>query len=315
MASSSKGKIFFAEITKGYVIKVLIDVLSDEIPRPIFRISPNGLHIREMNDKGHILVDVDFPRNHFDNFKCSEDEIIFDANFRHLKGLTKSIKKKDTVFLCIERDDPSQFKIVSRSNDRKIGSRTHIGTEQFVINYITEPLPPSELPEIAQVEEEDGSLSEVNVYSHPVIISSADYREIKKLLGLGKIIKIKIQDTNYISFSSDCGGVMGSQQEFGEIVVDEDDDELPEMFESEYNMNGFTMLMKLPGLCSKMQFYAPQIKGYPLKVVVQAGILGGTLGDISIYIKDIHMIAFEDTQRQQKECPVVEPKTRGRKRK
>ena len=75
---------------------------------------------------------------------------------------------------------------------------------------------------------------------------------------------------------------------------DEDEEEIKGWYEAEFYMNIFNMLMKLPGLCTQMQFYAPKAERYPLKIKMQAG----GLGTISIYIKDRIQIAHEQTERE-----------------
>lgn len=81
----------------------------------------------------------------------------------------------------------------------------------------------------------------------------------------------------------------------------DEDDEIKGWYEAEFNMNIFSLLMKLPGLCSQMQFYAPKIERYPLKISMQAG----TLGEITIYIKDKKQIAVEETQRDQRQADEI----------
>jgi len=43
-----------------------------------------------------------------------------------------------------------------------------------------------------------------------------------------------------------------------------------------------------------MEFYSPRVECYPLKIGMNAGFLG----DIKIFIKDIHQIAFEESLLQ-----------------
>ena len=88
--------------------------------------------------------------------------------------------------------------------------------------------------------------------------------------------------------------VEGSDEE-EDYSEDDEDEEIKGWYEAEFNMNVFGLLMKLPGLCTQMQFYAPKIERYPLKIGMQAG----TLGEITVYIKDKKQVAIEQTQREQ----------------
>lgn len=85
-----------------------------------------------------------------------------------------------------------------------------------------------------------------------------------------------------------------SEEEEEEGYKTDEDDEIKGWYEAEFYMNIFNMLMKLPGLCTQMQFYAPKANRYPLKIKMQAG----GLGTISIYIKDRIQIAHEQTERE-----------------
>ena len=117
------------------------------------------------------------------------------------------------------------------------------------------------------------------------------------MLTVGKVVKVEMQGNNHISFDSDLG-VCGARLEFGKIHESDDDEEeedVPPIYTEEFLMNMFSFLMKLPGLCTQMQFFSPTVKRYPLKV----SMLAGSLGKINVYIKDRHQIAYEETQTQQ----------------
>jgi hypothetical protein len=49
----------------------------------------------------------------------------------------------------------------------------------------------------------------------------------------------------------------------------------------------FSPLVKLPGLCEQMEFFAPLFDSFPLKVSVNASHDSGT---ISVYLKDTQQI-------------------------
>lgn len=94
---------------------------------------------------------------------------------------------------------------------------------------------------------------------------------------------------------------------------DDEDEEIKGWYEASFPMNIFNVLMKLPGLCTQMQFFAPRDSRFPLKVRVQAGILG----PMTIYIKDTIQIAYEQTQREEERRKKEEnaPKTATKKKK
>ena len=75
-----------------------------------------------------------------------------------------------------------------------------------------------------------------------------------------------------------------------------DEDKIKGWYNAKFDMTIFSLLMKLPGLCTQIEFYAPKIERFPLKISMQAGILG----EITIYIKDKKQIALEKQLCQEK---------------
>jgi len=65
------------------------------------------------------------------------------------------------------------------------------------------------------------------------------------------------------------------------------------IFRAEYYSTSLNKLVKLPGLCAQMQFYAPQIPQYPLMIEMTAVQGGNSLGKVRVYIKDIKQIIYE----------------------
>jgi len=81
------------------------------------------------------------------------------------------------------------------------------------------------------------------------------------------------------------------------------------IYRAKFSMDKFDQIAKLPSLSNQLQFFAPMIQGYPLKI--KAGI--GTIGTIMIYIKDMTQIIYEKSLSQQDEEVVdVAPKQRRR---
>ena len=68
------------------------------------------------------------------------------------------------------------------------------------------------------------------------------------------------------------------------------------IYTAEFNSSLFNHLVKLPGLCNQMQFYAPTEDLFPLRIRMEAGLLG----TVDVYIKDIKTLEYdEDIVRQQ----------------
>jgi hypothetical protein len=310
MASTVKRKKFYAAATKGYTLKVTFDSLTMSMPRTTFRVTPEGFFHRKPDEREHILWDVAFPRENFASYVCKE-ELVFSLNLKHLQKMVRNIKKKDSVVLFIEKKNPDKLYIAIRPSITHSEHESRVETAFVNITYLEDTEPPMDLPEI-YVEDDE----EINVYNHPKVVDSTVFQKMKKMTTVGKIVTIEMQKGNYISFCGDNGDLYGSKLECGEIIEstdgeeeedeESDDDEIEGWYEAEFHMRTFSALMKLPGLCTQMQFYAPKIERYPLKVRVQAG----TMGPITVYIKDRKQVAIEQTRRDQHQAE----KTKKRKR-
>ena len=320
MASTTKGKIFYAEATKGYALKVMIDSLALMMPRTTFRVTKKGFFHRKTDEIKQILIDIDLPRKNFRTYRCKKD-ILFSVNLKHMQKLVRNVKKKDSVIIYINRNCTDKLGIAIRPSGSTSGHNSLLETDRVKICMIEECEMQVDLPE--------------DFYYQPKVIDAAAFQKMKKMTTVGKSVTVKIQESNYISFYSDNGELYDSEIQFGEIIYggntddesgsdedksecesegEEDDDEESEKnsdsdsdsdsddgeeikgwYEAEFNMSVFSLLMKLPGLCSQMQFYAPTIERYPVKIGMQAG----TLGEIKIYIKDAKQLAIEQTENDQ----------------
>jgi hypothetical protein len=84
------------------------------------------------------------------------------------------------------------------------------------------------------------------------------------------------------------------------------------MFSAPFHSSNLNKLIKLPGLCTQMQFYAPLIQNYPLKIEVNTGQGGYTLGVIQVFIKDANQLDFEAALANETEVTVTSTKPKGK---
>jgi hypothetical protein len=319
---STKSKIFYADISKGFIIKVLVDALvAGSLQRGCFRLDQDGIKLRQSDQGSTILYDVDLMRKNMKNYVCTKPQTI-SVNLKHMQGLLKNVKKKDSLTMYIESAAPGTLIICikqERENNRVENNKIAYQEER---SYALTDLP-------------DGG------YAYPMVITSTDFQKIKRLTSIAKTITITMQSNRYLSFNSDAGIVFDSELAFGEKVEPEStqdgaeessdseisnynedeiqwltdgedsDDEVQEnlnTFTSNYYSSILNKLVKLPGLCSQMQIYAPQVPRYPLMIEASAGQSGYTLGTIKVFIKDVGQITYEASMTNESDMIVTKKK-------
>lgn len=347
---SSKGKLFYCEISKGYIIKVIVDSLTGPLQRGYFIIDNNGIRLRQQDTGNTVLYDIDLPRKNLKGYVCKKP-LVISVNLKHLQGQLKNVKKKDALILFINSSNGAQsigkFSVSIRPDGSKKGTRTETNSivYQEETNYVLEPLPPGG-------------------YSYPMVIDATDFQKIKRLTQIGKTINVIMQGDNYLSFKCDQGVVLDSELEFGEFQsrdtnkdicktcgeniydscwctcekcneylcdcycecsacgeylvecsCENEGNKVTDIFTADYYSNILSKLVKLPGLCTQMQFYAPHVEGYPLKIEANAGQTNYTLGTIQVYVKDAFQIAHEESLKNEEESmAAVKPKGKGKKK-
>lgn len=293
--------IFYGEVVKGYIIKTLIDVLVGSFNRTPFSITEKGLYIRDCDKNRSILFNIELHREKFIKYKC-ENDIFFSANVKHIQRLIRNLKKKDSLILGIRRSAPEILCIVI-CPARKI-ENTNYRSETADIRIQLETNPSLV------------SLPNAEVYKFPYVIDASEFQKVKRISSVAKLIKVVIQGDSYLGFICDkeiystalhFGDQPNLEEKDAESSEDdsgnesqEDGDEIvtssKHIYNAEFNSSLFNHLVKLPGLCTQMQFYAPTEDLFPLRIRMEAGLLG----NVDVYIKDIKTLAYdEEIVRQQ----------------
>jgi len=322
----NSGMIFYGEASKGFIVKVMIDTLCGSLQRGNFSIDKTGVRLRQSDPGCTILYDIDLPRKNFKGFKCQRPMVI-SVNLKHMQGLLRNVKKKDSIAMFIDKNHPEKFFITIRpeGNRRNTRFETNSIVYQEEKDFVFQDLPEGH-------------------YGFPMVIEAADFQKIKRLTTIGKMINVIIQKDNYLSFKCDAGVIYDSNLGFGELQTSTnercecEEGTEPEdcyccceicneylcdcyceceicneylcncscgsedkVFAAQYYSHMLTKLVKLPGLCTQMQFYAPNIHRFPLKIEVNAGQGGFTFGTIRVFIKDVEQISQEESMKNEDE--------------
>lgn len=252
---------FKAKTNEGYTVKVLSELLQNNVRIACLIINEKGITMRMMDSHRYILIDIVLKNTNFNIYDISGNEMYLGINLGHFYKMLKSIKKKDALLLSIDDNNPDDLKLTvfPKENNRIVSSNVRIQTVQ----HISIPLPEG--------------------YDNPVIIPSGDYqRTLKDMSNIGETLTIAMKKYS-LTISCAAQGIYSREVLFGEL-----DDESPEYYRESFNIEQFSRILKISGLSKNLQVFRGS-KDRPLLIVSQIG----QLGTISIYIKSQEHIRIE----------------------
>jgi len=256
--------LFKAKTQEAYVIKILAEILSNNIKTGCFVIDENGISLRMMDSHKTILIDVILNAEKFMIYKFNTKKMHIGINLAHLFRLIRSIKKKDSIELFIEEKSPTDLgiRVIPKENNRTTTSSIKIQS----IQNLDIDIPTG--------------------YSKPIIINSSDFQKmIKEMSNIGSVVKVSA--SNYkIEFNCNAGGILKRKVQFGENDDDDDDKDAFNEYSQDFITEQLCKVNKLSGLGSNIQIYT----GKPLKIISNVG----NLGTIDIFIKSKEQIEMEN---------------------
>lgn len=261
--------IFKAKTHCAYTIKILAELLQNNIKTACFEIDHNGVKLCMMDHHRTILIQVTLESENFTLYKFrSEDKLFLGINLNHFHKMLKSIKKKDSMQLFINSDSPNDLgiKVIPKENNR-------ITTSYVKIQGI----------QTLDIDIPGG-------YDKPIIVPSSEYQKMcKDMAHIGNVINVVARNF-HIKFLCNTGGVMKRSVEFGEMGDSDDEEEEEENvleYDAEFDTDQLSRITKMAGLGTNIQIYP--MEGQPL--LFRSAI--GSLGKISIYIKSKDIIEKE----------------------
>jgi proliferating cell nuclear antigen PCNA len=260
--------VFKAETSDAYHIKVLAEILANNIKTGYFDITNDGIYLRMMDNPRHTLIDLFLDSKSFTVYKFKSSENIHAGlNMSHFHKMLKSIKKKDTIQLIIEENDLTQLKI------RTIPKETNASISSSYIKIQDTQNLDIDLPEN---------------HNRPIIILSSEFQKMcKNTLNMSNIVQVDVKNS-HIKFTCDAEGVMKRTVEFGGIESEDSDDENTEDYYSQrFTSEHLSRITKISGLASTIQIF-PSLTDLLFSSNV------GELGKISIYIKSKEQIEKEE---------------------
>lgn len=260
--------IFSAKTQDAYCIKLLGELLQNNIRTACFELDQKGIKLTMMDTHRHMLIDLVLDCENFSIYKFKQEKTYIGINLNHLHKMLKNIKKKDSLTLFIDSDNPDDLgiRVYPKENTRVTTSYIKIQS----IQNVKIPLPTG--------------------YDKPVIVHSSEFQKTAKdLNNIGNIIKV-VSKGFHIKFLCDAGSIYSREVIFGEIQDEDDEEGNKDEYEyiEEFDTEKLTRITKISGLSDTMQIYPKQ--GLPL--LFRSNV--GSLGKISIYIKSKSQIEKDD---------------------
>ena len=258
--------IFKAKTNNAYIIKILAELLQNNIKTACFEIDKLGIELCMMDHHRTILIQVSLKSEKFNLYKFkSEEKLFLGINLNHFHKMLKSIKKKDSVCLFINDDAPNDLgiKVIPKENNRI--------TTSFI--------------KIQEIQTIDIDIPEG--YGKPIIVPSSEYQKMcKDMSHIGNNINV-VSKNFHIKFICNAGGVMKRHVEFGDTEDSEDEENELDEYNQHFDTDQLSRITKISGLSSNLNIYSQNGSPLLFKSTV------GCLGDISIYIKSKDLIEKE----------------------
>jgi len=262
--SENPSYLFYCKTTEGYIIKILSELLQNNIKNGCFIVNERGLFFRMTDSNRRILIDLELSADKFTTFKYNDKknkQLSIGLNLSHFYKMLKNIKKKDNLVLFIEEDkEELGIRVIPKEKNRVTTSFVKVQNLQSLdIDVPTQ-------------------------YDKPINIPSNEYiKMIKDLNNMGGNHIIISSCVGYLKFNCDTSGIYSR-----EIVFGESDEKIDITCIQEFDTEQLYRISKMSGLSTLIQIY--QKNGLPLLFTSNVG----NLGKISIYTKDKKQIQEED---------------------
>jgi len=258
--------LFRCKTDNAYHIKMIAEILSNIIKTGFFEINDKGIFLSMYDQPRKTLISVKLLAENFQIYKFNRSEPIYiGMNTSHFHKMLKSIKKKDSIELYIEKGKLSELviKTTPKEHSRTITSNIKIHSAQ---NLDIDDTP-------------DG-------YKKSTIIPSGDFNKMIKDLNIVGSDKFVISTKpGVITFSADSDGIIKREIAFGED--DCDSDELKNV--TSYASEQIERIAKIHSLSSSVYVYPP-VGELP----IQFKSMVGNIGSICIFVKSNEILNTEE---------------------
>lgn len=261
---------FKCKTGEAYQIKVLAELLTNNLKTGCFEVCGDGIVLRMFDHPRKTLVDLRLLGENFSLYKFRfAEKFCMGLNLNHFHRMLKSIKKKDSLQLFIDTDNPNELGIRTIPKEN-----TRITTSGIKIQEI-----------------QNLDIDIPTGYGKPVIVPSSEFQKMcKDLSSIGSVnINVRARDF-HIEFIADADGILKRKVTFGENEDSDDDSEdgkSPEYYAT-FTTDQLSRITKVAGLSNTMQIFPANSK---LPLLFRSSV--GSLGKISIYVKSQELVDEE----------------------
>ena len=262
--------LFKCKSGEAYQIKVLAELLTNNLKNGCFDINEEGINLRMFDQPKKTLVDLELQAENFSVYIFKGvDKLCLGLNLNHFHRMLKSIKKKDSLQLFIDSETPNELgiKTIPKENTRVTTSGIKIQNIQNL--------------------ETDVPIG----YGKPVVVPSPDFQKMCKELSSIGSTNIHLQSSGFhIDFVADADDILKRKVRLGENddIDDDVDTKKCSFYEATFTTDQFTRISKIAGLSNTMQIFTGTTD---LPLLFRSSV--GSLGKISIYIKSKELIDRE----------------------
>lgn len=262
--------IFKCKTNDAYKIKIMSEMLSHNLKVGSFEVTSAGITLRMFDTQRKIMIDLKLEADNFTFFKLVGGPLHMGINMKHFYRILKSIKKKDSLQLFVEKNDPTLLYIrsIPKENTRVTTSTLKIQNLQHILMDIP------------------------TGYKQPVVVNASDFQKMcKEIVSIGSL-NIRVESKrSVIEFAADADGILTRKVSLGDHDADNDSDSENEMVDDDYKATFqtelFARFQKITNLGDSVRIYTNS----ELPICIRTNI--GTMGSMSIYVKSRELVDME----------------------
>ena len=259
--------IFRCKTTDAYTIKMLFELLHNNIKTGCFELHKDGIQLCMTDSNRRTLIDVKILAREMNFYLLQPDHLRMGINVHHVYKMLRSVKKKDSMIMFINESNPSDLGIQIIPKDQ-----TRLTTSFVRIQNI-----------------QNLEIEVPTAYTNSVLVSSCEFAKMcKDMLQMSQTIHIRSTKFN-VRFTCNLGSVYSREVMLGETgfmnnTININDET---MFEEDFDTEQLSRIIKVASLSSSMNIYCTP--DYPMFIHTKIGLIG----TISLYLKSKSQIEAE----------------------